>query len=63
MSRELEELRINSGADYTPSRLYYASFKWRDVGYTVDEAVERYMELHPEADEAVVRAEIAAAAA
>ncbi|CAN7330907.1 hypothetical protein LJR164_001847 [Phenylobacterium sp. LjRoot164] len=58
----MRTLRINSMADYTPSRLYYASFKWQDVGYTVDQAVERYMELHPDADEAAVRAEIVAAA-
>lgn len=62
MSRELQELRINSMADYTPSRLYLASFKWTE-GYSVDEAVERYMELHPEADRTAVRAEIQEAAA
>lgn len=62
MSQELQELRINSMADYTPSRLYLASFKWTD-GFTVDEAVETYMELHPDADRAAVQAEIEEAAA
>lgn len=62
MSQELQELRINSMADYTPSRLYLASFKWTD-GFTVDQAVEKYMELHPDADRDAVRAEIQETAA
>lgn len=32
-------------------------------GYTVDDAVEDYMRMHPDADEAAVRAEIEAIAA
>jgi hypothetical protein len=63
VTAELSEIRISSMADYPPARLYLASHKWTDDGYTVAEAVARYMEMHPDANEDDVRAEVEAAAA
>ena len=58
VTTELAETSVSSMADYTPARLYLASFKWSDEGFTVDEAVNKYMDLHPEADIATVRSSI-----
>jgi hypothetical protein len=44
---------------YTPAGLYAASYRHSD-GWTVDETVEEYMKLHPDAGEAAVRKEIEA---
>lgn len=57
-----QQVRIYSMLDYTPAGLYAASHKWTDDGFTVEEAVAKYMAMHPEADEASVRAEIVEAA-
>ncbi len=54
--------RYKAVADYSPAGLYFGSHKWLGEGYTIDEAVDRYMRLHPEADAQSVRAEIEAAA-
>lgn len=47
--------------DYTPTKMYVNGR--RMVGdWTVDDAVEEYMRLHPDAEREAVRAELQAAA-
>ncbi|MBP6878928.1 MAG: hypothetical protein KBC34_12960 [Phenylobacterium sp.] len=48
--------------NYSPTTLYVAGLRMTN-DYTVDGAVEDYMAMHPDADEAAVRAEIEAIAA
>lgn len=47
---------------YSVHALYVAGMRFTD-DYTEDDAVEQYMELHPGADEAKARVELAAAIA
>ena len=47
--------------DYSPTTLYVAGLRMTN-DYTVAD-VEDYMRMHPDADEAAVRAEVEAAAA
>lgn len=48
--------------NYSPTTLYLAGNRMTD-GYSVSDAVEDYLRMHPDADEAEVRAEVEKAAA
>ena len=58
----VRDLKPDHRQDYSPSTLYVAGLRMTN-DYTVDDAVEDYMRMHPHADEAAVRAEVEAAAA
>lgn len=53
-------IRLYSVRDNTPAGLYLASLKWHERGRAVNKVVEWYMQLHPDADQPLVLAEIEA---